>query len=858
MSTLDKTWITANRTSEAYIAGLNKFLDFAFKTDSQKQIVCPCKKCLNRYWEAKGTVRDHCIINGFWTTYVVWDRHGEPWLNPDHNSDEGETVHVHQEDDPENDPEADMINFLNDAFGRRENQEEPNPECAAFTNMLNDANEMLYPGCPRSKLSVIVKLLHMKVFHRMTNRALDAILSLLREIIPAAKDNIPESHYDAKKYIAGLGLEYQKIDACPKDCVLYRGQYSELTACPVCNSCRYIQPTGDGVDEDADKRRKKVPQKVLRYFPPIKRLQRLYSSEKTAKYMTWHLTHKVEDGIMKHPSDSEEWNSFDDRWTDFSDEARNIRLGLATDGFQPFGNLSSQHSIWPVILIPYNLPPWMCMKQPYFMLSLVIPGPNTPGMDIDVYLQPLIDDLKQLWEEGIVTYDSYRKQNFKMRAALLWTISDYPALADLSGWSTKGKLACHVCYNKTHNRYLKHSKKTVYMGHRRFLRIDDKRRKQKRKFDGKDEFDEAPPLVTGHTILADFSKFTPPAHGKGGPRKRKYDETNSLYNWRKKSIFFELSYWSSLNIRHCIDPMHTEKNVSENIFGTILNQPGKTKDTPQGRMDLLDMRIRPELHLRAQGSSAKYMPNAIFTLNATQREAIFQMLRNLKTPDAYMSNISRCIDVTGKKLSGLKSHDYHILLQQLLPIMIKDFLPHSVAGPLIGLSSYYKSLCAPALKVDDLEKKEKEIIEILVGLEQVFPPSFFTSMVHITMHLAHEAKQAGPVQYRWMYPIERYLRKLKDFVRNKARPAGSIAEAYLADECMTFCSRYLADVETEFNRAPRNEDNSEDKDPEKLGIFKQSIRLKGSPKPLPLTAEQLEQAHYYVLNNCDEIVSLYP
>lgn len=64
----------------------------------------------------------------------------------------------------------------------------------------------------------------------------------------------------------------------------------------------------------------------------------------------------------------------------------------------------SSYSTWHVVLMPYNLPPWMCMKQAYFMLSLLIRGPLDPGNNLDVYLQPLIEDLKELWT-GCETYD---------------------------------------------------------------------------------------------------------------------------------------------------------------------------------------------------------------------------------------------------------------------------------------------------------------------------------------------------------------------------------------------------------------------------------------------------------------------
>ena len=95
-----------------------------------------------------------------------------------------------------------------------------------------------------------------------------------------------------------------------------------------------------------------------------------------------------------------------------------MRLGLASDGFNPFRTLSSTHSTWPVVLMVYNLPPWMSMKPDYFMLSLLIPGPQSPGNDIDVYLQPLIEELKELWESGVETYDSNENKTFNMRACL--------------------------------------------------------------------------------------------------------------------------------------------------------------------------------------------------------------------------------------------------------------------------------------------------------------------------------------------------------------------------------------------------------------------------------------------------------
>ncbi|CAL8119261.1 unnamed protein product [Prunus armeniaca] len=86
----------------------------------------------------------------------------------------------------------------------------------------------------------------------------------------------------------------------------------------------------------------------------------------------------------------------------------------------------------------------------------------------------------------------------------------------------------------------------------------------------------------------------------------------------------------------------------------------------------------------------------------------------------------------------------------------------------------------------------------------IFPPAFFTSMIHVMVHLPEEALLTGPVNYRCMYPIERLLRELKKIGRNRAKPKGSIIEAWVQYESLTFCGLYLKDVDTAFNRLQCN------------------------------------------------------
>ena len=95
--------------------------------------------------------------------------------------------------------------------------------------------------------------------------------------------------------------------------------------------------------------------------------------------------------------------------------------------------MSLSFSRWVVLFIPYNMPPWRSITEQSFMMTLLIPGPDSPGRDIDVYLRPLIDELKMLWDTEVETYDCVSKERFNIRAAFMWTVNDFPMYGYLSG-----------------------------------------------------------------------------------------------------------------------------------------------------------------------------------------------------------------------------------------------------------------------------------------------------------------------------------------------------------------------------------------------------------------------------------------
>jgi hypothetical protein len=123
-------------------------------------------------------------------------------------------------------------------------------------------------------------------------------------------------------------------------------------------------------------------------------------------------------------------------------------------------------------------------------------------------------------------------------------------------------------------------------------------------------------------------------------------------------------------------------------------------------------------------------------------------------PDGVSSNIRRCVDVKSRKVSGLKTHDYHLILQKLLPLVVGRILPEAVVIRLIQFSNFFDSLCSKELVEAELNRLSCSIREAVCRLEMILPPAFFDIMIHLPIHLAEEAKLGGPVCYIWMYPVE--------------------------------------------------------------------------------------------------------
>jgi len=692
--------------------------------------------------------------------YWYWTKHGES-KPPSSNMHEGASSSAQACFDKEYDR---YENFVYDAMrgslygaevnrGNKRNviiEEVPNKEAQHFYDILVAAQRPLWPGCDaHTELSITLQMMCLKSDYNMSQGCFDRMAKLIKSSNPL-ENCVPNNFYEAKKLVSKLGLTSMKIDCCINGCMIYYTNDAELTECKFCGHPRFKQ-IRMGVEKA---KKNNVPYKRMHYLPLIPRLQRLYASLKSAEHMRWHFEFKRKDGFLCHPSDGLAWKKFDETHPDFAAEPRNVRLGLCADGFNPFSQSATPYSCWPVIVTPYNLPPEMCMTTPYMFLTCIIPGPHNPKSRIDIYLKPLIDELKMLWQEGVETYDISKKQNFQMRAALMWTINDFPAYGMLSGWMTAGKLACPICMEHTKAFRLKYGGKMSWFDcHRQFLHPDHMFRKNKDAFyKGRIERSQPPPRLSGQQVWEKVCNLPriidlPVNNGK-------LPGYNTSHNWTKQSIFWELPYWKDNLVRHNLDVMHIEKNVFDNVLNTVMDIKGKTKDNEKARMDLIEYCRRPELHLHQLPNGKYKKPKAAFTLSVDEKRDFCIWLEGLKMPNGYAPNLARYVDKSRLKLHGLKSHDCHVFMQRLMPSAF-SLLPQNVWKPLIELSQFFRDLCSTELQEEQLHQMERNIPVILCKLERIFPPGFFDSMEHLPLHLPYEALMCGPVQYRWMYPFER-------------------------------------------------------------------------------------------------------
>ncbi|XP_048491540.1 uncharacterized protein LOC125492850 [Beta vulgaris subsp. vulgaris] len=393
-----------SRDTSEFVDGVFEFCDAALShhaATGTEGFYCPCVDCGNVGMVSNiGSLREHIFRRGFRQDYHVWVWHGEEGIydggnavvNDVHERGEFDVIEndknledeyeiIEDDDDDDGDHIKEMMEGVDDDAGKRPR---------IFECMAEASRKSLYPGCTRyTKLMVVITLFNIKTKADISDSAFTSLLQAFGDML-SDDHELPKSNYYAKKLM-----------------------------------CAWV---GD---------KKGPPAKVMWYLLIIPRFKRMFSIKKDAKSLRWHGERRKNDGFLKHPVNAPEWKGINRLHKTFGAEDINLRLGLCTDGMNPFDNLSSQHR------------------------------PKQPGNDIDVYLQPLVDDLRKMWDEGVYVYDAHADEVFTLRVMLLYTLNDFPAYGNLSEYKNKGKKACPNCIDDTESKYISTCHKEVYMRTRR-------------------------------------------------------------------------------------------------------------------------------------------------------------------------------------------------------------------------------------------------------------------------------------------------------------------------------------------------------------------------------------------------------
>ena len=353
----------------------------------------------------------------------------------------------------------------------------------------------LFTGSLYSCMATTYLLLNGGKVHKCTNVYMDELFRLLSTTLFPQPNSLPTSYREAAEYLKRLGHSYKSYDACANGCRLFRGDLKRATVCPKCRAPRKKR-VGKSM----------VPQKVNRVFPLTPRFKRMYRSPIQAAALTWHALQQHDNEVMKHVSDSAQWQWINTRYSaEFGTEDRNIRMAMIADGFNPSGDKRSTYSIWAVMMMNYNLAPWLSTKKYFLMLAVLIPGPKSVTQDhFDEFIGPLVDELLELWTYGVYCFDaaSYKQSShFLLKAMVIWTIGDFPAYGVMASCTTKGFIGCPVCAGGYRSRRSKVLHKNIYCNcARKFLTEDHPMRADVRNF-GTVERDTAPQPATGAHVL---------------------------------------------------------------------------------------------------------------------------------------------------------------------------------------------------------------------------------------------------------------------------------------------------------------------------------------------------------------------
>ena len=231
-------------------------------------------------------------------------------------------------------------------------------------------------------------------------------------------------------------------------------------------------------------------------------------------------------------------------------------------------------------------------------------------------------------------------------------------------------------------------------------------------------------------------------------------DSHRPFGMKRLSIFHRLHYWQDLLINNLLDPMHIFKNVGQTIWDHIIG----VKDKCGWQEDLSESNRE---HMFNVGST--------WTMSKEEDSQVKNVIKAFRTPTGYMHCLKGAF-THDNRLSGLKTHDWHKMLQFILLVAIKGCLTPEIRLAIYKISMLVRWISQKEISIDSIEENMVNAIEAVCLIEKHFPSSALTIQVHLLVHIVDEVAIVGIVHTRWMFFLERFMKTLKDFVQQKARP----------------------------------------------------------------------------------------
>ena len=278
-----------------------------------------------------------------------------------------------------------------------------------------DSHPKLYPNASITTLQAVCMLVSwFTSFPGMSKSSFSRLLRILHEFLLPNGNNLPTNYSKALSLIQPFLSPVKEYHCCVNDCIIFRnsttGKYEKLTKCPECDKDRF-EPEST------------VPRKQFKYLPLETRLQRFFGNPETSKLLQSHYNFDSKHTVISSIHESEAWKSWFGSNGIFEGDCRAMSFAICMDGLNPFAQEKCVYSMWPIFLVPLNLPHHLRMKSSSMMLMGLIPGPQEPK-NTDPYIDILVDDILHL--NQLTMHDAYKDEKFQLKANILLHIFDYP------------------------------------------------------------------------------------------------------------------------------------------------------------------------------------------------------------------------------------------------------------------------------------------------------------------------------------------------------------------------------------------------------------------------------------------------